>query len=142
MSEKHRFPHGQPIDHIGIVVADLAESLKLYVETLGFREAYREIVAEQGVEIVGVAAGDVIIELLRPLASDSPVARFRGDAPSRIHHIAYRVGDIRYELARLKACGVRLIDETPRKGAHGNAIAFLDPKSTGGTLIELCQRTT
>lgn len=116
--------------------------MKLYVETLGFREVYRETVAEQGVEIVGVAAGDVVIELLRPLAADSPVARFRGDAPSRIHHIAYRVADIRSELARLKACGVRLIDETPRKGAHGNTIAFLHPKSTGGTLIEICQRPT
>jgi methylmalonyl-CoA/ethylmalonyl-CoA epimerase len=56
-----------------------------------------------------------------------------------MHHIAYRVGDIVAELARLKAEGVRLIDETPRKGAHGNTIAFLHPKSTGGVLTELCQ---
>lgn len=112
----------------------------MYRDTLGFREVYHETVLDQGVEIVGVAAGDVVIELLRPLADDSPVARFRGDAASKLHHIAYRVDDVGAELSRLKAQGVRLIDEIPRKGAHGNTIAFLHPKSTGGTLIELCRR--
>jgi methylmalonyl-CoA/ethylmalonyl-CoA epimerase len=87
-----------------------------------------------------VSAGDAVIELLKPLAPSSAIDKFRGDAPSKLHHIAYRVDDIRAELARLKAQGVRLIDETPRKGAHGNTIAFLHPKSTGGVLIELCQR--
>ncbi len=82
-----------------------------------------------------------MIELLRPLDESSPVARFRGEAASRLHHIAYRVADIRAELARLKSEGVRLIDESPRRGAHGNTIAFLHPKSTGGVLIELCERT-
>lgn len=113
----------------------------MYVETLAFAERYHETVAEQGVEIVGVAAGDAVIELLKPLSPDSPIEKFRGDAPSRLHHIAYRVDDILAELDRLKAQGVRLIDETPRKGAHGNTIAFLHPKSTGGVLIELCQRS-
>ncbi len=128
-----------PIDHVAIVVKDLAATLRLYTETLGFSEMYREVVADQGIEAVGLRTGDAVIELLRPLSEDSAIARYRGDADSKLHHTAYRVHDIRGELARLKASGVRLIDEEPRNGAHGNTIAFLHPKSTGGVLIELCQ---
>jgi methylmalonyl-CoA epimerase len=128
-----------PIDHIAIVVADLEATIAMYTQTLGFTEVYREIVADQGVEAVGLRTGDAIIELLRPLDEDSPIAKFRGDAPTKYHHTAYRVTDIVAELARLKARGVRLIDEQPRAGAHGNTIAFLHPRSTGGVLIELCQ---
>ena len=128
-----------PIDHVAIVVADLEAAIALYTQTLGFSQVYREVVADQGVEAVGLRAGDAVIELLRPLDADSPIARYRGEAAMKLHHTAYRVADVRAELARLKARGVRLIDETPRRGAHGNAIAFLHPKSTGGVLIELCQ---
>jgi methylmalonyl-CoA epimerase len=128
-----------PIDHIAIVVKDLEAAIELYTRTLGFSEVYREIIADQGVEAVGLRTGDAIIELLRPLRDDSPIAQYRGDAQTRLHHTAYRVPDIRAELARLKAAGVRLIDEEPRRGAHGNTIAFLHPKSTAGVLIELCQ---
>jgi methylmalonyl-CoA epimerase len=129
-----------PIDHIAIVVADLEAAVSLYIQTLGFSEVYREIVEDQGVEVVGLRTGEAIIELLRPLDEASPIARFRGDAASKLHHTAYRVSDLSGELARLKARGVRLIDEQPRRGAHGNTIAFLHPRSTGGVLIELCQR--
>ena len=128
-----------PIDHVAIVVKDLEATIALYTRTLGFSQVYRETVADQGVEAVGLRTGDAVIELLRPLAEDSLIAKFRGDAQTKLHHTAYRVGDVRAELARLKAAGVRLIDEEPRKGAHGNTIAFLHPKSTGGVLIELCQ---
>lgn len=127
------------IDHVAIVVRDLDAALDLYCNTLGFEQIYREIVADQGIEAVGLQAGDAVIELLRPLSEDSPIARYRGDAETKLHHTAYRVDDIAAKLAELKAMGVRLIDETPRKGAHGNTIAFLHPKSTGGVLIELCQ---
>jgi len=136
----NQFVNGWTIDHIAIVVADLEATIALYTQTLGFAQAYREIVADQGVEAVGIRSGDSVIELLRPLDENSPIAKFRGDAPTRMHHIAYRVGDIRAELARLRTEGVRLIDETPRRGAHGNTIAFLHPKSTGGVLTELCER--
>jgi methylmalonyl-CoA epimerase len=129
-----------PIDHVAIVVADLDAAVTTYTQTLGFTEVYREIVADQGVEAVGLRTGDAIIELLRPLDEASKIALFRGDAPAKLHHTAYRVADIVAELARLKARGVRLIDEQPRRGAHGNTIAFLHPHSTGGVLIELCQR--
>jgi len=127
------------IDHVALVVADLDATVALYTQTLGFAVVYRETIADQGVDAVGLRAGDSIVELLRPLDPHSAIARFLGDAPTKLHHTAYRVADIRAELARLKAAGVRLIDEEPRRGAHGNAIAFLHPKSTGGTLIELCQ---
>lgn len=127
------------IDHVAIVVKDLERTLDLYTKTLGFEQVYREIVADQGIEAVGLQAGDSIIELLRPLDESSPIARYRGDAESKLHHTAYRVANIEAELAKLKVAGVRLIDESPRKGAHGNRIAFLHPKSTGGVLIELCQ---
>jgi methylmalonyl-CoA epimerase len=128
------------IDHVAIVVKDLQQALNLYVGTLGFRQVYRETIPDQGVEAVGLQAGDSIIELLLPLDEASPVARYRGEAESKLHHTAYRVADIERELQRLKAAGVRLIDEHPRKGAHGNLIAFLHPKSTGGVLVELCQQ--
>lgn len=129
-----------PIDHVAIVVADLEATIALYTETLGFTQVYREIVADQGVEAVGLRTGDAVIELLRPLDETSPIARFRGDATTKLHHTAYRVVDVQAELDRLAARGVRLIDAAPRRGAHGNLVAFLHPKSTGGVLIELCQR--
>ncbi len=127
------------IDHVAIVVKDLERTIDLYVNTLGFRQIYRETVADQGIEAVGLQAGGSVIELLRPLDESSPIAKFRGDAQTKLHHTAYRVADLQSELERLKAAGVRLIDERPRKGAHGNLIAFLHPKSTAGVLIELCQ---
>lgn len=130
-----------PIDHVAIVVENLEATLGFYTGVLGFEQVYRELIADQGVEAVGLRTGDAIIELLRPLDADSPVARFRGDAPSKLHHTAYRVPDLAAELARLRDEGIRLIDQAPRKGAHGNLIAFLHPKSTGGVLIELCQPT-
>ena len=128
-----------PIDHVAIVVADLDAALELYTGVLGFEQVYRETLADQGVEAVGLRTGDAIIELLRPLDASSPVARYRGEAQSKLHHTAYRVPDLSAELTRLRDAGIALIDQTPRKGAHGNLIAFLHPKSTGGVLIELCQ---
>ncbi len=126
------------LDHVALVVADLAAAERLY-ERLGFAVRYRERVDDQGVEIVGMRAGESTVELLKPLREDSPLTRFLGDKPTRLHHFAYRVSDIRAALAELKRQGVQLIDEEPRRGAHGNLIAFVHPSDTGGTLIELCQ---
>lgn len=128
------------IDHVAIVVKDLEATLRLYTHTLGFKEVYREVIYDQGVEAVGLQAGESIVELLLPLDESSTIARYRGDAATKLHHTAYRVDDIEAKLAELKARGVRLIDEHARRGAHGNLIAFLHPKATGGVLIELCQR--
>jgi methylmalonyl-CoA/ethylmalonyl-CoA epimerase len=128
------------IDHVAIVVKDLEATLRLYTQRLGFKEVFREVVYDQGVETVGLEAGESFVELLLPLDDNSPIARFRGDAATKLHHTAYRVGDIEAKLAELRAAGVRLIDERPRRGAHGSLIAFLHPKATDGVLIELCER--
>ncbi len=128
----------RPLDHVAIVVADLAAAEAAYA-ALGFAVRYRERVDEQGVDIVGIRAGDSTIELLRPIGEDSPLHRYLGEKQSRLHHFAYRVTDIAAELAALKSQGIRLIDERPRRGAHGNLIAFIHPADTGGTLVELCQ---
>ncbi|MGA8099888.1 MAG: methylmalonyl-CoA epimerase, partial [Candidatus Cybelea sp.] len=125
---------------VAIVVKDLEATLRLYTQTLGFKEVFREVVYDQGVETVGLEAGESFVELLLPLDESSPIARFRGDAATKLHHTAYRVADIEAKLAELRAEGIRLIDEQPRRGAHGSLIAFLHPKATGGVLIELCQR--
>jgi methylmalonyl-CoA/ethylmalonyl-CoA epimerase len=127
------------IDHIAIVVKDLEATQRLYTQVLGFKEIYREVIYDQGVEALGLAAGDSSVELLLPLDEDSPIARYRGDAATKLHHTAYRVADIDAKLSELKAKGVKLIDEHARNGANGNLIAFLHPKATGGVLIELCQ---
>ena len=127
------------IDHVAIVVKDLEATVRLYTQTLGFKEVYREIVDDQGIEAVGLQAGGSIIELLRPLSEDSAIAKFRGDSPSKLHHTAFRVDDLPAKLEELKSRGVRLIDEAPRKGAHGNLIAFIHPRATDDVLIELCQ---
>ena len=110
--------NGWSIDHVAIVVKDLDAALDLYRGTLGFEQVYREIVADQGIEAVGLRAGGSVIELLRPLSDDSPVARFRGDAETKLHHTAYRVADIAAELARLKAAR-RAADR--RDAAQGRA---------------------
>lgn len=129
------------IDHVAIVVKDLEAAIGLYTRTLGFKEVFREVVYDQGVETVGLEAGGSFVELLRPLDEESAIARYRGDAATKLHHTAYRVADIEAKLAELKTAGVALIDERPRRGAHGSLIAFLHPKATGGVLIELCQRS-
>jgi methylmalonyl-CoA epimerase len=128
------------IDHVAIVVKDLEATVRLYTHQLGFKEVFREVVYDQGVETVGLEAGTSFVELLLPLDENSPIARYRGDAATKLHHTAYRIADIEAKLKELRAAGVRLIDERPRKGAHGSLIAFLHPKATGGVLIELCQR--
>jgi len=92
------------------------------------------------VEAVALQLGESVIELLRPIRDDSPVARFLAERGPGIHHVAYQVDDIEAALAGLREAGVRLIDETPRTGLGGTKIAFVHPKSTFGVLSELVQR--
>ncbi|GAB4555913.1 MAG: methylmalonyl-CoA epimerase [Geothermobacteraceae bacterium] len=128
------------INHIGIAVRSLDASIPFYRDTLGMAFEGSEEVAEQKVKVAFLAVGESRIELLEPTAEDSPVARFLEKNGEGIHHIAYQVDDIEQALAALKEQGVRLIDETPRGGAHGTRIAFLHPKASGGVLTELCRR--
>ena len=127
------------INHIGIAVNNLEASIPFYRDTLGMTYEGDEVVAEQKVKVAFLAVGESRIELLEPTADDSPVAKFLAKNGEGVHHIAYEVADLDSALANLKRDGVRLIDETPRCGAHGTSIAFLHPKATGGVLTELCQ---
>jgi len=128
------------IDHIGIAVSDLAETLKVYTDALGLTLHGTETVEEQKVKTAFLPVGDSEIELLESTAPDGPIGKFIETRGQGIQHIALRVDDIEKALAELKAKGVRLIDEKPRYGAGGAKIAFLHPKATNGVLIELCQR--
>jgi len=128
------------IDHIGIAVADLEESVKVYTEVLGLEVAAYEIIGEQKVKVAMLPVGDVNIELLQSTDPEGPIAKFIERKGEGFHHIAYRVENIEQELAKLKEKGVRLIDETYRIGAHNAKIAFIHPKAMGGVLTELVQR--
>jgi methylmalonyl-CoA/ethylmalonyl-CoA epimerase len=127
------------INHIGIAVNSIEASLSFYRDTLGMDFEGDEVVAEQKVKVAFLAVGESRIELLEPTAEDSPVAKFLAKNGEGVHHIAYEVDDLVVALADLEKSGVRLIDKTPRTGAHGTSIAFLHPKATGGVLTELCQ---
>lgn len=127
------------INHIGIAVKSLEESLPFYRDSLGMSFAGIEIVAEQKVRVAMLQVGESKIELLEPTSEDSPVARFIEKNGTGIHHIAYEVEDIEAAIDKLLAEGARMIDEKPRCGAHDTRIAFLHPKFSGGVLTELCQ---
>jgi methylmalonyl-CoA epimerase len=128
------------IDHIGIAVSNLQESLSFWETSLGIELHGIEEVAEQHVRTAFLPVGGTEIELLEPTRPDSTVARFIEKRGEGLHHIAIRVDDIEVALAELKAKGVQLIDETPRNGAGGSRIAFVHPKATHGVLLELCER--
>ena len=127
------------VDHVGIAVKNLDESVKFY-ESLGFKATGYEVVAEQKVKVAFLPCGDSELELLESTEPDGPIARFIEKNGPGIQHIAIRVDDIDKALEELKEKGVRLIDQTPRYGAGGARIAFVHPKATGGVLLELTQR--
>ncbi len=127
------------INHIGIAVKSIEESLFFYRDNLGMDLAGVEEVAEQMVRVAMLQIGESKIELLEPTSADSPVAKFMEKNGPGIHHLAYEVVDIEAAIAKLLADGTRMIDEKPRNGAHGTRIAFVHPKSSNGVLTELCQ---
>lgn len=127
------------LDHIGIATRQLDEALAVWRDALGLQVDSTEEVTEQGVRIAMLAIGDTHIELLEPLAQDSPVGKFLEKRGPGIHHLAVSVKDIRASLAALKEKGTRLIDETPRRGAGGCLVAFIHPASANGVLLELVQ---
>jgi methylmalonyl-CoA epimerase len=126
------------IDHIGIVVHDIQESLRAYKAGLGL--PLREImpVPDQQVEVAFLPIGESNIELVQPTTGDSGIARFLEKRGEGIHHICVEVEDIEAVLSQLKDHGVQLIDDTPRQGAHGR-VAFVHPKAMHGVLIELVE---
>ena len=128
------------VDHIGIAVKNIDEALKFWESSLGVKCTGRETVEEQKVTTAFLPIKDSEIELLEATSEESPIAKFIEKKGEGIHHIALRVNDLEACLAGLKAKGIKLIDEAPRKGAGGAAIAFIHPKATGGILLELSQR--
>jgi methylmalonyl-CoA/ethylmalonyl-CoA epimerase len=127
------------INHIGVAVNSIEKSIPFYRDILGMRYEGSEEVAEQKVRVAFLAVGESRIELLEPTSPDSPVAKFLEKNGEGTHHVAYEVEDLEGALAELAAAGVKLIDQVPRRGAHGTRIAFLHPKATGGVLTELCE---
>jgi methylmalonyl-CoA/ethylmalonyl-CoA epimerase len=127
------------IDHIGIAVGELGASLAFFRDALGLELDAPEDVPSQRVRAHFLQAGEAAIELVEPTADDSPIARFVAKRGPGIHHVALRVDDIVAALAELKGKGVKLIDETPRPGAHHSLVAFIHPASTHGVLVELKQ---
>jgi methylmalonyl-CoA/ethylmalonyl-CoA epimerase len=127
------------VDHIGIAVKSIAESLKVY-EAMGLKSVGVEEVAEQKVRVAFLPLGEAEIELLESTSPDGPVAKYIEKNGEGIQHLALRVDNLEAALAELKAQGVRLIDEKPRYGAGGAKIAFVHPRSTGGVLLELSER--
>ena len=128
------------VDHIGIAVNNIEDVKKLYSDILGIPHLGNETVAEQKVTTAFFPVGESEIELLESTAPDGPIAKFIETRGQGLQHIAFRVDNLEQALEELKAKGVRLIDEKPRKGAGGAKIAFLHPKSTFGVLVELSER--
>lgn len=143
MSHHNSQPHDSSerlrLDHIAVAVTNLDQSLRFYQEQFGLECVGVEVVEEQGVRVAKLDLGNTHLELLEPLAEDTPVGKFLSQRGPGIHHICIGVKDVCAELQTLKGHGARLIDEKPKIGAGGAQIAFLHPKSTGGVLIELSQ---
>lgn len=133
-------PRSARIAHIGIAVRDLDEALRLYNEVLGLPLQGRETVESDRVAVAFLPAGDTEVELLQATDPESPVARFIEKRGEGIHHIALEVDDVEESLKVLRDRGYRLIDEEARIGAGGARVAFVHPRSTGGVLIELCEK--
>ena len=128
------------IDHIGIAVGSLSDSLAFFRDALGLDVDAPEEIASQRVRAHFIQAGGATLEILEPTADDSPIAKFVAKRGPGLHHVALRVDDIVAALAELKARGVRLIDDAPRAGAHGSLVAFIHPASAHGVLVELKQK--
>jgi methylmalonyl-CoA/ethylmalonyl-CoA epimerase len=124
-----------PLDHVAVAVTSLEEACRLFEPLAGESSSPTEEIPAQGVRVCYVGS----LELMEPLEPDSPVGRFLDRGGSGLHHIAFRVPDLSEAIARLEAEGFDLIDRTPRLGARGHKVAFLHPRSTGGTLVELVQ---
>jgi len=127
------------IDHVGVAVEDLDAAIELYEGTFEMELAHRETVESQGVEAALLDVGDGHVELMRPLADDSPVGKFLARKGPKLHHVAYAVDDIDSTLEKLAAAGLELIDRKARTGIRGSRVAFVQPKSTGGVLTEIVE---
>jgi methylmalonyl-CoA epimerase len=127
------------IDHIGVAVEEIEPALELYRDSFELTVAHREVVTDQGVEAVLLDVGENHVELLAPLAPDTPVGRFLAKQGPGLHHVAYQVQDIEATLEKLKQAGLAMIDEQPRTGIRGSRVAFMHPRASAGVLTEIVQ---
>ena len=127
------------IDHVAIAVNDIDAAIAWYAEVFGATVVHREVVESDGVDEALIQVADSYIQLLTPTRADSPVGKYLAKNGQGLHHIAYRVDDCAAALEAVKASGARVIDEAPRPGSRGTTVAFVHPKASFGTLIELVQ---
>ena len=127
------------IDHVAIAVGDLDAAIEFYGRVFGATVAHREVVESDGVEEALLQVAESYVQLLTPTRPDSPVARFLDKRGEGLHHVGYRVDDCAAALEAMKSAGAVAIDDAPRPGSRGTTVAFIHPKSTYGTLIELVQ---
>jgi len=128
------------LDHVGIAVKNLDETLKFYTDVLGLDLAETEIVEEQKVKVAFLPIGDTEVELLESTSEDGPIAKYIERSGEGVQHLAFRVENIEEAIADMQSKGMRMIDEMPRYGAGGAKIAFMHPKDSYRVLIELCER--
>ena len=129
----------ETIDHIGLAVTDIAEAVTLYQTQFGVQGWEIIELPERHMRVAITTIGTSMVELIAPTAPEAAFAKYLAEKGPGMHHIAYRVADITAALATLKAQGLRLVDEVPRPGLHGTLVAFVHPKATLGTSIELVQ---
>jgi methylmalonyl-CoA/ethylmalonyl-CoA epimerase len=129
------------IDHLGIAVRSLEDTLPFYRNVLGLELSGTETVADQGVNVAMLPVGGSRIELLEPVAEDTVVGRFIAKKGEGLHHICYEVEDLESRLGELRQQGVRLLDGYPKRGAGGRLVAFVHPSSAGGVLVELVEKS-
>jgi len=127
------------IDHVAIAVHDLDAAIEWYREAFGATVAHREVVQSDGVEEALLAVAESYVQLLTPTREDSPVAKYMEKRGEGIHHVGYRVDDCAVALEAIKKMGGKVLDEAPRPGSRGTTVAFVHPKTSFGTLIELVQ---
>ncbi|HYI45765.1 MAG TPA: methylmalonyl-CoA epimerase [Actinomycetota bacterium] len=128
------------IEHVALAVADIEAAISHYRDIWGLEVSHRERVEDQGVDEAMLPLGDSHLQLLGPTGPDTTVGKFVERRGEGLHHIAYEVDDLPGALAELKAKGVPLIDEEPRKGGRGHMVAFVHPKGNHGLLVELIQK--
>ncbi|HVA53568.1 MAG TPA: methylmalonyl-CoA epimerase [Acidimicrobiales bacterium] len=127
------------IDHVAIAVRDLEAAIAWYAEVFGATVEHRETVESDGVEEALVRVADSYVQLLTPTRDDSPVAKYLEKKGEGLHHVAYRVANCAEALEAVKAAGYQVIDQAPRPGSRATTVAFIHPKASFGTLIELVQ---
>ncbi len=127
------------IDHVAIAVNDLEAAIEYYREAFGAEVAHREVVESEGVDEALIKVADSYVQLTTGTRPDSAITKFLEKRGEGMHHIGYRVDDVREALAAMVAAGARAIDTEPRPGSRGTTVAFIHPKGSFGTLIELVQ---